>query len=67
MSKKRDLNMDKLIIAIITFVLLVHFTINILRIRRLSNEIESLRFEQDKMNFRLFVAEMKQKNNEKIS
>lgn len=59
--------MDKLIIAIITFVLLVHFTINILRIRRLSNEIESLRFEQDKMNFRLFVAEMKQKNNEKIS
>lgn len=56
-----------IIIAIISFFLLVFFTIIIIRIRQLSNEINSLRFEQDKMNFRLFVAEMKQKNNEKIS
>lgn len=63
--------MDKLynliIITIVSFFLLVFFAIIIIRIRQLTNEINSLRFEQDKMNFRLFVAEMKQKNNEKIS
>ena len=61
--------MDKLynliIIPIITFILLTYFTVIIIKIKRLSNEISSLRFEQDKINFRLFVAEKRQKNNEK--
>ena len=48
---------------------LTYLVISTIKLRRLSNEVETLRFEQEKINFRLFVAEKTQKimKEEKIS
>lgn len=40
---------------------LIHFVIHRYKIKQMSNEIQSLRFEQEKLNFRLYVTEKKQK------
>lgn len=42
-------------------IILTYLVICTIKLKRMSNEIESLRFEQDKTNFRLFIAEKAQK------
>ena len=56
------MNMPLYIFTTVCCVLtLIHFVIHILKIKQMSNEIQSLRFEQEKLNFRLYVTEKKQK------
>lgn len=49
------------IIVVILLTLILFLTYR-MKMKRLSKEIESVRFEQDKINFRLYVTEMQQKN-----
>ena len=49
--------------------MLVYLFVTAVRFRQLSNQIENMRVEQEKINFRLFVYEKTQKlaNEKKIS
>ena len=48
-------------IIVCCFFTLIHFVIHRYKIKQMFNEIQSLRSEQEKLNFRLYVTEKKQK------